>query len=88
MQNLTASGIEAPHEGQFRPATTAGGGAVAGGCGASCNTGFPHWMQNLTASGIEAPHEGHIRPATVAGGGAVTASGLPQDVQNFSPGLL
>lgn len=65
-----------------------GGGTATGGCGASCNRGFPHWMQNLTFSGTEVPQEGQVRPATAPGGGAVTARGLPQDVQNFSPGLF
>jgi hypothetical protein len=65
-----------------------GGGTATGGCGASCNRGFPHWMQNLTLSGTEVPQEGQVRPATAPGGGAVTARGLPQDVQNFSPGLF
>jgi hypothetical protein len=65
-----------------------GGGRVAatGGCTAS-RRGFPHLTQNFIPSGIEAPHERQFRPAAPVGGvGAGAMSGLPQDVQNFSPG--
>jgi hypothetical protein len=44
MQNLTVSGIEAPHEEQVRPAT------AAGDVGAAAASGLPQDVQNFRPS--------------------------------------
>jgi hypothetical protein len=49
MQNFTASGIEAPHAGQIRPAT------AAGGRGAGATRGLPQDVQKGSPTGFWLP---------------------------------